>query len=136
MGVFNYLFNVSFEQKKQDWQEYQKLRRDMAYARTIEGYGYARVIYGCDQHEAPQYIKNKCVVRTIEAFDPDSPQIDGPVTVDRTCEHFCWGGVRCDKRDCPSIKENHFYADAIKKRSEIEQKLNVFWKNKFKQKNK
>ena len=136
MGVFNYLFNISFEQKKQDWKEYKRLRTYLNWMWEIEHSGYIGLRYNCDEKESIKNIKNKCVARSVECCDPDFPQIDGATIVTKYCKYFSPAGVCCNQMDCPSIKENHFYADAYQKRVALEKQLKTFWKDKFKQKNK
>ena len=130
MGVFNYLFNVSFEQKKQDWKEYQKLKRAVRYADSLVDKARDKIHYPCKEHEDLERVHNKCFVSKIDTIDCSYEPCDKPFIMKRYCEKFrdC---VRCDTMMCPSVSDNHRYVDAVLYLQELETQKREFWDNKF-----
>lgn len=123
MSVFKYLFSTSYAQKKTDWQEYKRLKKQYQSAVMSLEKDRSGLQQFFDVLDKPGM--NSCFVTYI-----DNITYESPVVYTHKCSNFDEMGV-CEKINCPYQKAHAQYVKKMHAVEKIEVAYKLFWINRF-----
>lgn len=139
MKWFDYLVKTSWMQKKQDWQEFKKLRKEVNKAESDLDYATMKIARTFFEEES--YDELPACIKWRIMFARSKP-VDGPefeytlMSYDpRRCTNFAPIGDEqlCPCTQCGAYPANKKYFDARKALEQKQIQKKQFWKNKFNQ---
>lgn len=142
MNWFVYLVKTPWCQKKQDWHEFQAVKREIKNARVyVENSerGVVRYFFEEDAYEEfDACLKHRLMYGRANIFDVQSHEYEIMRFQDSRCVNFVPEGNEqlCQCVDCPAFKANKVLYNARQYLNGLVDKRKNFWKNKFNQKSK
>jgi hypothetical protein len=139
MKWFDYLVKTSWVQKKQDWQEFKKLRKEVNKAESDLDYATMKIARTFFEEES--YDEVPACIKWRIMFARSKP-VDGPefeytlMSYDpRRCTNFAPIGDEqlCPCTQCGAYPANKKYFDVRKDLEQKQAQKKQFWKNKFNQ---
>ena len=133
MSLVKYLFKTNYKQKKQDWAEYQDLKKLLV--QTKEEVKSKRSALHETSYLLDDLIpmnKEYCFTTVIDIVgDYLHRNVDRNVhRFNVECEHFV-NNEHCSQQQCCSCKLNHEYVDLYNRTDKLRQEVDEFWMKKF-----
>lgn len=128
MSVIGYLIKTSYKQKKQDWAEYQDLKKLLV--QTKEEVKSKRSALHATDFRASYVLDDLMPINKKYCFTTVVDTIgDDVYAFDTECEHFY--GMNCHNTGCELYKKNQDYRNVCADAARLAQEVSDFWNKKF-----